>query len=90
LTRLRKKPVRLGPTARQANLFRVAVAKYSWYACKIEETTNGGRRSPCGQARETVEVITARRIEKHVQIDESKRTQESGQDQAKKFADPKT
>jgi len=68
----------------------VSAAKHLCYACEIEETTNGGWRGARGQAREAVEVITARRIEKHVQIDEPKRTPESGQDQAQKFADPKT
>ena len=60
-----------------------------FYACKIEETTNGGWCSACGQARETVEVISAWRIEKHVEIDEPKRTPEIGRDQAQKIADPK-
>jgi hypothetical protein len=60
------------------------------YACKVKKTTNGGWRSARGQAREAFEVITARRIERHVQVDESERTSQNGQDQAQKIADPKT
>jgi len=68
----------------------VSAAKHSCYACEIKEATNGGRRGARGQAREAIEVVPARRISRDVQIDESKRTAQNGQDEAQKIADPKT
>jgi hypothetical protein len=34
------------------------------YACKIKKTANGGWRRPCGEARETFEVIAQRTVKK--------------------------
>jgi len=65
-------------------------AKQYCHACEIEKTTNGGGRSVVGQARKTFRKIASRCIEKHVQIDEPKRTSASGQDQTQELADPKT
>src|SRR6266446_1645330 len=59
------------------------------YACKIKETTNAGRRGPCGQARQTLEVFAQRRIERNVQIDEQNGASQNGQDQAQEIAHEK-
>ena len=42
------------------------------YACKIKETTNGGRRGPRGQTGAAFEVVTSRRFAANGEIDERK------------------
>jgi len=42
------------------------------YACKIKETTNGGRRGPCGKAGEAIEVVASWRVATNGEIDERK------------------
>src|SRR5262249_4287917 len=72
------------------NPFRARAAKQFRYASKIKEATNGGWRGAVSETRKAFEVISPRRIEEHVQIDESQRTSTSSQDQAQKLADSKT
>jgi hypothetical protein len=57
------------------------------YASKIEETTDGSRRGARGQTGKALEVITERRFEGNVQVDEQKRAPQDGQDQAQRIAE---
>jgi hypothetical protein len=67
-----------------------AGAKHYWYACKIQETTDGSGGSAGGQAWTAFEIFAPRRIEANVQIDEPEGASPRGQDQAQKVADEKT
>ena len=57
------------------------------YASKIEETTDGSRRGTRGEAWKALEVVTERRLEEYVQIDEQKRATQNGEDEAQGEAD---
>ena len=59
------------------------------YASKIKETANGGRRSVGGKERRTQKVVTQRRIQEHVQIDEQNRAAQNGEDETKREANSK-
>jgi hypothetical protein len=67
-----------------------ARAKHYCYACKIEETTDGGRRGAGGKTRPAFEVVASRRFSANVQVDEPKRASPRGQNQAQVAADQKT
>ena len=67
---------------------RFRLTKY-WYACKIEETTDGRGCGACRQARATFQVISQRRFERNVPVDEQKRAAQNGQDQTQRQADEK-
>jgi len=60
-----------------------------WYACKIKETANGGWRRACGEARETLEVITQRSVEENGEIDERKTIARIRENQTQKIAEKK-
>src|SRR5262249_3635674 len=72
--------------ARLAQPLRVRAAKQFCHASEIKETTNGGRRGARGQARRAFGRVASRSIERHVQIDEPKRTAQSSQEQAQESA----
>ena len=57
------------------------------YACKIEKTTDGSWRGPCGQTRQALQIIAKGGLAKHVQIDEQSGAAQDGQDQAQREAD---
>src|SRR4029450_2594284 len=57
------------------------------YACKIKETTNGGRRGARSEARSTLQVVAQRRFTRNVQVDEQSGAAQNGQNQAQRQAD---
>jgi hypothetical protein len=59
------------------------------YACKIKEAANGGWRRACGEARETLEVISQRSVEENGEIDERKTIARNRENQAQKIAEEK-
>ena len=52
------------------------------YACKIKETANGSRCCTGGEAWQTFEVVTQRRIAPHGEVNERSRAPQNGQDEA--------
>jgi hypothetical protein len=60
--------------------------EFFMYACKIEETTNGSRRSACSKTRQEVKVLAQRRISPNGEIDESKRATQDGKNEAQREA----
>jgi hypothetical protein len=59
------------------------------YACKIKEAANGGWRRACGEARETLEVISQRSVEENGEIDERKTIARIRENKAQKIAKEK-
>jgi hypothetical protein len=71
------------------NPFQARRAKHL-YAGKIKETANGGWRRPCGEARETFEVIAQRSVEANGEIDERKTIARIRENQTQNITDEKT
>jgi len=59
------------------------------YACKVQETTNGCRRSARGEARKALEVIVERSIAQDGKLNESRPVAEASEDETEKFAEEK-
>jgi hypothetical protein len=71
------------------NPTRFRLTKY-WYACKIEETTDGRGCGACRQAGKTFKIVAKGCVETDGKIDERKAVTRFCQDQAQRQADTET